>query len=617
MSVRRTAHRRRRTSTATSRAGPPLAVPRRALSTKRAGLLGCVLGGAAAALVAGATMALFRWTLQVRTVPERLLESVLLLIPPGVFESALLRFSFDAKRYALDLAVVLTLAFLALLGCVALAKHWSTGALLGLGVWVWLVAMLVVMPLTGAGLFASELIDGAVSAALGYLAVCLAYAVSLEVARSVLQRADAAMGAPAPLEPGRRTALMTFGGALAALAGAYLAQFVVVRRDLSEVRVLDPQEPLPSGGPDDQTGHPNAVVRRPATTQTVPVAQSTNTAVPVARDEPIPEPRPARPMKRDRDGVVLPAGRRPGELTDLITSNDDFYIVSKNAGGDPVIQGKAWRLRVDGDVERPLELDYATLRKLPAVEAVRTLECISNFAAKCELAPFGCDLISTARWKGVRVATILELAGSVKSGSNVVAVIGADEYTSSLPLEALMDPDALLVYDMNGEVLPREHGYPARLLVPGRYGMKNAKWVIGLRPTSRDFLDWYGQRNWSKDGIVRTTSRIDLPPRGTDLPPGTYNVAGIAYAGSRGVEQVEFSGDGGTTWQAARFLEPPVARDAWVRWIGQFLLEPDAPLTLRARATDASGALQNEAFELPEPNGSSGWPSLDVQARSS
>jgi DMSO/TMAO reductase YedYZ molybdopterin-dependent catalytic subunit len=322
-------------------------------------------------------------------------------------------------------------------------------------------------------------------------------------------------------------------------------------------------------------------------------------------------------MKRDKDGVVLPAGRRPGELTDLITSNDDFYIVSKNAGGDPVLEGKAWRLWVDGDVERPLELDYATLRKLPAIEAARTLECISNFAAKCELAPFGCDLISTARWKGVRVATILELAGGVKSGSSVVAVIGADEYTSSLPLEALMDPDALLVYEMNGEVLPREHGYPARLLVPGRYGMKSAKWVIGLRPTSRDFLDWYGQRKWSKDGIVGTMSRIDLPPRGTDLRPGTYNVAGIAYAGARGVEQVEFSDDGGTTWQAARFLEPPLARDAWARWIGQFSLESDAQLTLMARATDASGARQSEAFELPEPNGSSGWPSLDVQARSS
>jgi hypothetical protein len=139
-------------------------------------------------LGAGATMALLRWTLQVRTVPERLLESVLLLIPPGVFESALLRFSFDAKRYALDLAIVLTLAFLSLLGWVALAKNWSTRVLLDLGIGLWLIVMLVIMPVTGAGWFASELIDGTGSAVLAYLAVSLAYAASLEVAGSVLQR---------------------------------------------------------------------------------------------------------------------------------------------------------------------------------------------------------------------------------------------------------------------------------------------------------------------------------------------------------------------------------------------------------------------------------------------
>jgi DMSO/TMAO reductase YedYZ molybdopterin-dependent catalytic subunit len=596
--------------------GTASAVARRARFTAHARQIGCVLGAVAAALVAGGTMALFRWTLQVRTVPERLLESILLLVPPGVFESVLLRFSFDAKRYALDVGIVLSLAALSLIGWVALANGWSARVLVGLGIGLWLLVMLVVMPVSGAGWFASELVDGTWSADLAYLAVTLAYAGTLEVARGVLQRHERSEVARAPIAAGRRTALITSGGALAALVGAYVAQVLVLRRDLSEVRVLDPQRPVASDGADGQNSHPSTVVPRPADTQTPPGAQRTNPSAPVAQEEQIPEPRPARSMKRDDDGVVLPAGRRQGELTDLITSNDDFYIVSKNAGGDPFIEGKNWRLRVDGDVERSLELDYPTLRKLPSVETIRTLECISNFAAKCELAPFGCDLISTARWKGVRVSTILDLAGGVKAGSNVVAVIGADEYTSSLPLEALMDPDALLVYEMNGEVLPREHGYPVRLLVPDRYGMKNAKWVIGLRPMSRDFLDWYGQRKWSKDGVVKTMSRIDLPPRVGELPPGIYNVAGIAYAGARGVQQVEFSADGGTTWQAATFLEAPLARDVWVRWIGQFSLEPDVQLTLTARTTDALGVRQDQAFELPEPNGSSGWPSLDVRGQS-
>jgi DMSO/TMAO reductase YedYZ molybdopterin-dependent catalytic subunit len=322
-------------------------------------------------------------------------------------------------------------------------------------------------------------------------------------------------------------------------------------------------------------------------------------------------------MKRDKDGAVLPAGRRQGELTDLITSNDDFYVVTKNAAGDPVLQAASWRLRVDGEVEHPIELDYASLRRLPPVELVRTVECISNLAAKCELAPFGCDLISTARWTGVRLASLLQLAGGVKPDTTSIAVLAADEYTSGVPLEVAMDPDALLVYEMNGQLLPREHGYPARLLVPNRYGMKNAKWVVGLRAVRREFVDWYGQRNWSKDGIVKTMTRIDLPPRGTDLPPGEYNIAGVAYAGARGVDHVEFSSDGGATWQTASFVESPVAREAWVRWIARFSLEPDAHLTLIARATDGTGATQPQPFSLPEPDGSGGWPSLEVQAQPS
>src|SRR5207248_2473528 len=177
---------------------------------------------------------------------------------------------------------------------------------------------------------------------------------------------------------------------------------------------------------------------------------------------------------------------------------------------------------------------------LPTVETTKTLECISNFVAKCELAPFGCDLISTARWRGVRLSDLLELAGGLKPGVVSLAVIAADEFSTALPIEVALAPDTLLVYEMNGQVLPREHGYPARLLVPGRYGMKNAKWVIGLRPMQRDFADWYAQRNWTRQAIVKTMTRIDLPTADAELPPGDYNIGGIAYAGARGIQQVEF-----------------------------------------------------------------------------
>jgi DMSO/TMAO reductase YedYZ molybdopterin-dependent catalytic subunit len=560
-------------------------------------------------------MALLRWTLQVRSVPERMLEWSLLLVPPGFVEASLRRFGFDTKRYALYLAVLCTVVALAAVGGIVLARRWSAHALLALGAGLWLIVMLAVLPLTGAGVFGSELIDGMWNVVVGYLAVALTYSGALLLVGVLLGSGDAS---PAREDSGplyRRTALISIGGAIASL----LATFVVQRAtapDLANVRVFDPQEPLPSGGLDPAQSHPESVSPPGQVDQSVATAEPAVAHAATASTQTVfPEPRPARPMKRDKDGGVVPSGRREGELTDLITSNDDFYVVTKNAAGDPVLSAENWRLRVDGAVTRSIELDYAGLRKLPTVEVVRTLECISNFAAKCELAPFGCDLISTARWRGVRLSSLLELAGGVNSDATFVAALSADEYTSGLPLDAVMHPEAVLAYEMNGEVLPREHGYPVRLLIPDRYGMKNAKWVVGLRVMRREFIDWYGQRNWNKDGTVQTIARIDLPPPATEFAPGDYNIAGIAYAGARGIDRVEFSTDSGETWHTADFLEPPVARDMWVRWIARFSLPSDAHLTLMARAYDGTGVLQPQAFSLPEPDGSTGWPMLEVQAR--
>jgi DMSO/TMAO reductase YedYZ molybdopterin-dependent catalytic subunit len=402
--------------------------------------------------------------------------------------------------------------------------------------------------------------------------------------------------------PSRRTALLMIGGALT----SYLATLVVVRSGLrtqyQQVIVLDPQQPVPSGGVDPGHAHPEAIETNPA-----PGSQ------PVAAAGPY-EPPPARVLRRDQDGVVLPSGRRPGELAELITNNDDFYIVTKNAVGDPEPRAADWRLVIDGEVGRTVQLSYGSLRNLPPMEVTKTLECISNFVAKCELAPFGCDLISTAQWKGVRLSDLLELAGGVKPGVVALAVIAADEFTTAVPLDVALAPDTLLVYEMNGQVLPREHGYPARVLVPGRYGMKNAKWVVGLRAMSREFADWYGQRNWSRQAIVKTMTRIDYPAPGVLLPPGEHRIAGIAYAGDRGVARVEYSADDGATWAVADLLEAAPGQDTWVRWQGRFLLPDRTRLTLTARATDGTGALQPEAFSLPQPDGASGWFSLDVRA---
>ena len=131
---------------------------------------------------------------------------------------------------------------------------------------------------------------------------------------------------------------------------------------------------------------------------------------------------------------------------------------------------------------------------------------------------------------------------------------------------------------------------------------------------NQQFVDWYGQRNWTREGWVQTMTRIDVPMPGATLPPGDYNIAGVAYAGDRGLGKVEYSADGGQKWHQAKLLETPAGHDSWVRWIGQFTLRPGTQTTLVSRATDASGALQVKDFSLPEPDGSAGWHTVEVRA---
>ena len=115
---------------------------------------------------------------------------------------------------------------------------------------------------------------------------------------------------------------------------------------------------------------------------------------------------------------------------------------------------------------------------------------------------------------------MLALGGGLKPIARYLTLVTTDEFNAVIPAEVAADPECLLAYEMNGKVIPREHGYQTRLLVPGRYGMKNAKWVMAIRAHQRETLDWYGQRNWNKDGIAKTMSRIDVPGEGASQAPG-------------------------------------------------------------------------------------------------
>ena len=596
-------------------------------------LLGCLASGVALVL-----QSVLRDAWQIRTLPERVMEWLLLFVPLDLFERGVQQLGADAKEVALYGTVVGMAVLLAVLGAVVLRAGWSSWRLLGLSVLLWVVAMGVVMPVTGAGFFARGLLISPVLTNAGYLLMFLGYGCVLIGARLLLIARRAARGSGrtggqrprfmaeqrAKMLAERRALLVGLIGTV--LAGG-LARFVGRDGGLAASTLplaAPPTRPLPppaaaptrppaqTVAPASNSGTGITVVGGPTPTpQPTPVAP---TAVASSTLEPLPNPPPARRVARDKDGALTAAGRPKGELAPPITANEDFYVVTKNAVADPMVDVASWRIFIDGEVNRPVQLDYRTLRALPAVEVVKTLECISNFTAGCSLTSFGCDLISTARWKGARLSDVLDLAGGLKSSASGLAFIAVDEFSAGLPPEVGDDPETLIVYEMNGEPLPREHGFPARLLVPGRYGMKDPKWLAGIRAMTSEYQGWYEQRNWNKRGIIKTMSRIDLPIDGARLPTGEQRVAGIAYAGDRGISRVEFSVDDGGTWQRAAIIESMPGKDAMVRWEGTFEVPASGSVTITMRATDGLGDLQTDDFQLPQPDGASGRDAITVTA---
>src|SRR6266851_2036578 len=591
-------------------------------------LVSCLASGIALVL-----QSVLRDVWQIRTLPERVMEWLLLFVPLDLFERGVQRLGVAAKEVALTGTVVGMAVLLAAIGALTLRAGWTSWRLLGSSLALWAVAMAIVMPVTGAGFFASDLLISPLLTSAGYLLMFLGYGCVLiggrllfssqevDVSRRGQQRHTRTAAQRAMIMGERRAFLVGVIGTL--LAGS-VARFV--GRDGGLVAsslplAAAPTRPLPPARTDPT---PAATARAVATIDSsritvvgsaaTPTPRPVPTVAPPATLEPLPNPPPPRRVARDKDGALTAAGRPKGELAPPITANADFFVVTKNAVADPMIDVASWRIFIDGEVNRPVQVDYRTLRALPAVEVIKTLERISNFTAGCNLTSFVCDLISTARWKGARLSDLLDLVGCLKSSAVGLAFVAIDEFSAGLPANIGADPETLIVYEMNGQPLPREHGFPARLLVPGRYGMKDPKWLTGIRAMTSEYQGWYEQRNWNKRGIIKTMSRIDLPIDGTRLPAGEQRVAGIAYAGDRGISKVEFSLDDGGTWQSATILEAMPGKDAMVRWEGTFVVPASSSVTITMRATDGLGEPQTEYFQLPQPDGASGRDAITVSA---
>jgi DMSO/TMAO reductase YedYZ molybdopterin-dependent catalytic subunit len=285
-----------------------------------------------------------------------------------------------------------------------------------------------------------------------------------------------------------------------------------------------------------------------------------------------------------------------------ITPIDNFYVVSKNFS-DPVVDAQSWSLSVGGLVDKPLKLSLTDLRALPGITEYVTLECVSN--------DVGGGLMSTGSFTGVRLADLLNTAG-VKAQGTWVAFTARDGYTESVPVSLIEStPEIMVAYELDGAPLPVSHGFPARMVIPGLYGMKGPKWLDRIDLVNRESGGYWEQQGWSHNPIVKTTARIDAPADGGVVKLGPVTIAGVAFAGTRGIKKVEYSTDGGASWREAPF-KAPLSTLTWVLWTAEWTPAAEGAYRIMARATDGTGALQDSRSAASYPNGASGYHTIHV-----
>ena len=290
-----------------------------------------------------------------------------------------------------------------------------------------------------------------------------------------------------------------------------------------------------------------------------------------------------------------------GVLSSEVTPNELFYTVSKNFI-DPDVRLSEWSLAIEGLVDKPRVFEFAELQAMPAVERHVTLECISNIV--------GGDLISSAFWKGVSLRTLLEEA-QIAPEAQDVSLWASDGYSESISIDKLMQDEVLVVYEMNGLPLPRSHGFPARLIVPGYFGLKSVKWLTRIEPVDFNFTGYWQGRGWTDVPVVKTMSRIDTPPPSARVPLSPLEVGGIAFAGTRGISRVEIRTDD-TDWTPVERISTPLGESTWVIWTTMLPPQEAGRVKLYVRAIDGEGNIQTEERTATIPTGATGHHNIDL-----
>ena len=313
----------------------------------------------------------------------------------------------------------------------------------------------------------------------------------------------------------------------------------------------------------------------------------------------LPSPKKATPVPDAQPFTV------PG-LTPYLTPSSGLYRID-TATFVPQVEAASWRLKIDGLVDKPKTFTYADLLSMDLIEEPITIACVSN--------DVGGHLVGNALWRGVPLAHLLDAVGVHPDATQIVGR-AVDDFTVGFPTATALDGRvAMVALGMNGEPLPAVHGYPARLIIAGLYGYVSAtKWLAEINLTRRDdFNAFWIDRGWSKDGPIKTETRIDVPASGTAVPAGAVEIAGVSWEPSVGVSKVEVQIDRGP-WRQAR-LGAVGSRNTWVQWLYTWDGATAGDHIVAARATDRNGVTQTDQTAPPEPSGATGYPYRGFQVR--
>ena len=322
-------------------------------------------------------------------------------------------------------------------------------------------------------------------------------------------------------------------------------------------------------------------------------AASPSAASPPAPYQPIPI-APMTPLPGDETLTI------PG-LSPFYTPNSEFYRVD-TALTIPQVAARTWQLRIHGMVDRPTIITYEQLARMSMTEHDVTLTCVSEAV--------GGGYIGNARWQGTLLAPILRKAG-IQAGASQIVMRDVNNMTIGVATDPVMDGrESLLAVGMNGQVLSAAHGYPVRVVVPGLYGYVSAtKWVVDMELTTFGAFDaFWVKQGWSQRGPIKTESRIDVPKTKASVAGGRVTIAGVAWAQHKGIEAVEVSVDG--TWYTATMAAQDTI-DTWRQWYYAWDATPGQHV-IQVRATDKTGHTQTAVKHRTEPNGATGYHTIQV-----